>query len=95
MDIYEALDLLEQGAVLPVQPVAAWKIEESWVTTTPDTARLLDDDPVLRYTILFDVTYAGGGTQAFKWSTWYYGRLACPIVFSQGSGPPGYLEVQQ
>lgn len=95
MDIYAALDFQEPDTSLPVYPVATWTIDESWVTAPPDIADLWDDDPVLGHTILFDVTYEDGDTQALSWSSWYYGRVACPFVFTEGSGPPGYLEVQE
>jgi len=39
------------------------------------------------------VIYADGDTAVLQWSSWSYGIVACPILISMGSGPPGQLKI--
>lgn len=52
---------------------------------------ITDDDPVYSYTIDFHAVYSDGSEGRLRWSSWRYGLVVCPFVFS-GDGPPGSVE---
>ncbi|MBX3058917.1 MAG: hypothetical protein KF770_20825 [Anaerolineae bacterium] len=90
LDIYEVRNSVTSAAA--VYPVKDWSIELSRVARTPHLA-LFDDDPTYSQDLIIHVMFADGDTAVLHWSSWSYGIVACPVVISLGSGPPGELQV--
>ncbi len=78
-----------------VAPVADWQIRSAVVQNGNDdfAATLLDDDPVMRYTIDLDVHWEDGASGILQWTSWRYGLVSCPVAFPKGSGPLGAIRV--
>lgn len=96
MDVHEALELLEHGASLPIYPVQEWQIlSSSAVNPAATLGNLFDSESLYNLNVTMQVTYADGDEVVLQWSSWSYGFVACPVVVSTGTGPPGYLEVVQ
>ena len=101
MDIHEALKLLGSNTSIPVYPVKEWHIltsrarnpEYSGKVSTSALKSLFDSEPMYNHNFKMQVVYADGDTAVLQWSSWSYGIVACPILISMGSGPPGQLKV--
>jgi hypothetical protein len=76
----------------PLDPVKTWQILRVQTDNLfPLWESALDDDPVYSLTVDLDVEYANGVRARLRWSTWRYGLVLGPVVFSYGDGPPGRL----
>ncbi len=68
------------------QPMRVWRsrslLQELW-----------DDDPTYAIDAMFDVVYEDGVTASIYWSSWRYGVVFCPVVWSRGDGPPGHIRL--
>lgn len=96
MDVHEALELLEHGASLLIYPVQEWQIlSSSAVNPMAATGNPFDSESLYNLNVTMQVTYADGYEAVLQWSSWSYGFVACPVIVSTGTGPPGYLEVVQ
>lgn len=92
MDVYEALKSVDTDHTPPIYPVNEWTIESSSVINSSFNT-LFDDDPTYSHDFVIRVMYADGDTAMLQYSSWSYGIVACPILISMGSGPPGQLKI--
>ena len=92
VDIDEAQNLVDADGMLPVYSVNKWAIDTSSVINSSFNT-IFDDDPTYSYDFIIHVTYTDGDTAVLQYSSWGYGIVACPILISMGSGPPGQLKV--
>ena len=92
IDVYEAQKLVGANKTLPVYPVNEWAIKTSSVTNGSFNT-LFDDDPTYSHDFIIYVTYTDDDAAVLQWSSWSYGFVACPILISLGSGPPGHLKI--
>ena len=74
-----------------IMQVNNWEVL-SYIVQNGDN-QLLDDDPVHSIYIDFEITYEDGTKGKLSWNTWNYGRVVCPLIVRQGSGPPGYIQI--
>jgi hypothetical protein len=77
----ESVDSVKSWQVLQVQTENLFPLWES----------VRDDDPVYSLTVDLEFEYANGQRSRLRWSTWRYGLVLGPVVFSYGDGPPGGL----
>ncbi|GIK55785.1 MAG: hypothetical protein HND44_02955 [Chloroflexi bacterium] len=89
LNIYEVRNSVT--SVAAVYPVKDWNVELSRAARTPHLA-LFDDDPTYNQDFIIHVMFVDGDTAVLHWSSWSYGIVACPVVISLGSGPPGVLQ---
>lgn len=92
MDVYEALKSVDIDHTPPIYPVNEWNIASSSVINSRFNA-LFDDDPTYSHDFVIRVMYADGDTAMLQYTSWSYGIVACPILVSMGSGPPGQLKI--
>lgn len=92
MDVYDVQKSVDTDHTSPIYPVNEWTIESSSVTNSRLNA-LFDDDPTYSHDFVIRVMYADGDTAMLQYISWSYGIVACPILVSMGSGPPGQLKI--
>ncbi len=92
MEIHKGQKSVGDNQTPPIYPVDEWIVKSSSVINS-NFNTLFDDDPIYSYDIVIHVTYTDGDTSVLEWSSWSYGIVACPILISMGSGPPGRLKV--
>ena len=92
MDVYEALKSLDSDHTPPIYPVNEWAIESSSVINSRFNM-LFDDDPTYSHDFVIRVMYTDGDTAMLQYTSWSYGIVACPILVSMGSSPPGQLKI--
>jgi len=78
-----------------VVPVASWEIRSAVFRNLEDdlVQTVRDDNPVMSYAIDLDVTWEDGAQGIVQWTSWRYGLVSCPLVFSKGSGPTGKIRI--
>ena len=76
-------------------PVKDWRIRSAVLKNQQEnfTQALRDDKPVMSYTIDLDVDWEDGAQGIVQWTSWRYGLVSCPLVFSKGSGPTGQIRI--
>ena len=89
MDVYRAIQFHD---VPPIYPVKEWHVV-AFSTANSRFNKLFDDDPIYSHEFTLQVRYVDGDTTVLHWSSWSYGIVACPLLISLGSGPPGQLKV--
>ena len=92
MDVHKVQSLVDTNGMPPIFPVREWHINSSSVVNS-DFSTIFDDDPTYGHDFMIDVTYADGETAVIQYSSWSYGIVACPLLISLGSGPPGQLRI--
>ncbi len=76
----------------PAHPVKSWQVLRVQTENLfPLWESVRDDDPVYSLKVDLEVEYANGQRSRLQWSTWRYGLVLGPIVYSIGDGPPGRL----
>ena len=76
-------------------PVKNWRIRSAVLRNQQENfvRALRDDKPVMSYTIDLDVDWEDGARGIVQWTSWRYGLVSCPLVFSKGSGPTGKIRI--
>ena len=95
LDIGEAENIIEAGGTVSVYPVDSWHILTSLAANPANLDPFPSSNAAYTHHFRMQVNYADGDEAILQWSSWSYGFVACPFIISQGSGPPGQLEVVQ